>query len=352
MSEAAVVAPAVRPRRRRRRYRGVALGAVVVLVVVLAGLVWDEMSVHAVGASKGRERTIAIQPGASVGSVADQLASKGVLSSTLAFSLYSSIHGDPAIHPGWYSFPQGSTIGAIRAILAAPSNTNALAVPAGFTIREVVARLATQMSASFVSEVRTTLHDGSVRSPYQPAGSKDLEGLIAPGRYLIAPTTTAHEVVSAMVRRFTAMASAEGLTPGSTIRGKDAYSVVIESSVVEKEGYQVRNMAKVATVIDNRLTKQMPLQMDSTVLYDLKQDGGPVTRATLQTPSLYNTYLHRGLPPTPICVVSARAIEATLHPTPGPWLYFTVVDKTGTEAFAETFAEQLANEKLAADRGL
>ena len=321
-------------------------------MIVLAGIVWYEVAVHAVGATRGRERTIGIQPGASVGSVADELAAKGVLSSTLAFSVYSTIHGDPAIHPGWYSFPEGSTIGAVREILAAPPNTNALEVPAGFTILEVVARLSTQMPAPFVAEVRTALHDGSVHSPYQPTGSKDLEGLIAPGRYLIAPSTTAHDVVRTMVRRYTSMASAEGLTPGATIRGKDAYSVVIESSVVEKEGYQVRNMAKVATVIDNRLSKQMPLQMDSTVLYDLKQDGGPVTHAMLQTPSLYNTYLHRGLPPTPICVVSAKAIEATLHPTPGPWLYFTVVDKTGTEAFAETFAEQLANEKLAAQRGL
>jgi UPF0755 protein len=321
-------------------------------VVLLGGLAWYEVDVHAVGATKGPEKTIGIQPGASVVSVADDLAAKGVLSSTLAFSIYSSIHGDPSIHPGWYSFPQGSTVGAIRDILEAPSNTNALDVPAGFTVREVVARLATQKSAPFVSSVRRALHDGSVHSPYQPAGSDDLEGLIAPGRYLIAPTTTAHDVVAAMVRRFTRMASAQGLTPGSTTRGRDAYSMVIESSVVEKEGYQVRNMAKVATVIDNRLSRQMPLQMDSTVLYDLKQDGGVVTRSMLQTPSPYNTYLNRGLPPTPICVVSAAAIAATLHPTPGPWLYFTVVDKTGTEAFSSTFAEQLANEKLAAERGL
>ena len=320
--------------------------------MVLLGVAWYEAGVHAVGAAKGPERTIAIQPGASVSSVVDELAAKGIVANTLAFSIYSAIHGDPAIHPGWYSFPQGSTVGAIRSILEAPSNTNALDVPAGFTIREVVARLATQMPASFVASFRTVIHDGSISSPYQPGGSHSLEGLIAPGRYLIAPSTTPHDVVAAMVRRFTRMASAQGLRPGTIIRGRDAYSLITQASVVEKEGYQVRNMAKVATVIDNRLSRQMPLQMDSTVLYDLKQDGGPVTHATLQTPSPYNTYLHRGLPPTPICVISAAAIGATVHPTPGPWLYFTVVDTSGTEAFSSTFSEQLANEKLASERGL
>ena len=347
------VAVAPRPRRRRRRApKGFTIALLILVVLLIGGIVWYEVQVHAVGASAGREVTIAVQPGASVSSVADTLAAQGVLSSTTAFSLYSLIHGDPAIHPGWFTFSTGSTFGAVRSILASPSNTDALVVPAGFTIREVTARLATQMPKAYVADVRRSFHDGTVRSPYQPDGSRQLEGLIAPGRYFITPTTSAQHLVATMVRRFTTLATREGLAPGATLRGRDAYSLITQASVVEKEGYQVRNMAKVATVIDNRLAKQMPLQMDSTVLYALRQDGGPVTHVTLQTPSVYNTYLHRGLPPTPICVVSGAALAATVHPVAGPWLYFTVVDKTGTEAFASTFTEQLANEKLAADRGL
>ena len=122
--------------------------------------------------------------------------------------------------------------------------------------------------------------------------------------------------------------------------------------MVEKEGYLNRNMNRVATVIYNRLGANMPLQMDATVLYALGQDGGPVTHATQAVKSPYNTYLNRGLPPTPICTPSQAALEATMHPATGSWLYFTVVDKTGTEAFSNTFDEQLANEKIAAKNGL
>ena len=96
----------------------------------------------------------------------------------------------------------------------------------------------------------------------------------------------------------------------------------------------------------------MPLQMDSTVLYALGQDGGQVSAAQLRYPSLYNSYLHTGLPPTPICTVSAAALNATLHPARGDWLYFTLVDRDGTMAFSNTFNEQLKNEAIAASKGL
>jgi UPF0755 protein len=72
----------------------------------------------------------------------------------------------------------------------------------------------------------------------------------------------------------------------------------------------------------------------------------------LQTQTPYNTYLNAGLTPTPICTVSTFSLNSILHAPAGPWLYFTVVDKNGTEAFSTTFSQQLANEKLAASRGI
>ncbi len=92
--------------------------------------------------------------------------------------------------------------------------------------------------------------------------------------------------------------------------------------------------------------------MDSTVLYALGQDGGPVTSQDLEIQSPYNSYLNNGLTPTPICMSSMDALEAAVHPPPGSWLYFVLVKKDGTMAFSDTFAEQLANERLAKSRGL
>ena len=111
-------------------------------------------------------------------------------------------------------------------------------------------------------------------------------------------------------------------------------------------------MPKVARVIYNRLAQGMPLQMDSTVLYALGQDGGPVTSQDLKIQSPYNTYLNTGLTPTPICMPSSTALAAAVHPPAGAWLYFILVQKNGVMAFSDTYAEQLANEQLAKSRGL
>jgi UPF0755 protein len=92
--------------------------------------------------------------------------------------------------------------------------------------------------------------------------------------------------------------------------------------------------------------------MNSTVLYSLGQDGGPVTSQDLKLRTPYNTYLNVGLTPTPICSPSPDALTAAVHPPAGAWLYFVLVKKDGTEAFSDTYAEQLANEKLAQERGL
>ena len=130
------------------------------------------------------------------------------------------------------------------------------------------------------------------------------------------------------------------------------YQVLIAASIVEKEGYIPVNMPDTARVIYNRLAQGTPLQMDSTVLYALGQDGGPVTAQDLKIQSPYNTYLNSGLTPTPICMPSPDALQAAVHPPPGAWLYFVLVNKNGTMAFSDTYAEQLANEQLAKSRGL
>jgi UPF0755 protein len=155
-----------------------------------------------------------------------------------------------------------------------------------------------------------------------------------------------------MVHRFEALMQSVGMTPSTHIAGLSLYEEVTAASIVEKEGYYPSNMPQVARVILNRLARHGSLQMDSTVLYYLGQDGGTVTPSMLRLRTPYNTYLHPGLTPTPICVVSADALRALLHAPAGSWYYFVVVDKAGDEAFSTTFAQQLANEELARKRGV
>ena len=95
------------------------------------------------------------------------------------------------------------------------------------------------------------------------------------------------------------------------------YEMLTVASIVEKEGYIPVNMPDMARVIYNRLARGIPLQMDSTVLYALGQDGGPVTSQDLKIQSPYNSYLNTGLTPTPICMPSMDALDAAVHPPTG-----------------------------------
>ena len=96
-------------------------------------------------------------------------------------------------------------------------------------------------------------------------------------------------------------------------------------------------MAKVARVILNRLAKNMPLQLDSTVNYGMGADFLQLTNQQLQKDGPYNTYTRTGLPPTPINNPGAAAIEAALSPVRGDWLYFVTTDpKNKVTEFAVT----------------
>ncbi len=336
--------------RRRRRLVLALLGTAIVLVAAVVG--WYEIEANPSG-GPGAGVTVSIRAGESSTAVIDQLGQRGVISSPLAFRVGDLVQGSPSIRPGPYLFHKNQSFSTVRAILAGGPNIAALTVAPGYTLREVAAQLGA-VSDDLSRHLVTVAQSGVVRSPYEPEGSTNLEGLLGTGTYRILPGTTDVQLLETMVTRFDQQAAAAGATPAAAVSlGITPYQLVIVASIVEKEGYVPEsNLGPVARVIYNRLAAGMHLDMDSTVLYALGQDGGPVTAADLKLDSPYNTYLYGGLTPTPVCFPSPAALHAAAHPPAGSWLYFVVVDKNGTEAFSDTFAQQEANEALAKSRGL
>ena len=317
------------------------LASILGVCIVVTG--WYLLQAYPLG-GPGRLVSVTVQPGDSLAAIAGKLHSKGVIASPLAFRL-DLILGAPTVYPGTYRFHQNSSFAAVKGVLSSPVIT----VVPGLTLHEVALQVAAREGATYADHFVTDATAAAAASPFHPDGS--LEGLIGPGQYRITPQTTPKGLLGEMTTAFAAQAAALGLRPSTTRNGLSAYQLIIAASIVDKEGYYPRNMPKVARVIFNRLARGGPLQMDATVLYALGLDGGTVTHAMLQTRSPYNTYLVAGLTPTPICTVSSDAIKAVLSPPPGPWLYFTVIDRSGTEAFATTFAQQLANERRAVTNG-
>ena len=335
----------------RRRRRVIALIGGALLVVVLGFTLWYELEAHALG-PLGKRVIVTVTPGESTNSVVNALSQQGVIGSSLAFQVFDFFHGTPTIQPGSYAMHQNQTFGEVSALLAAGPNIFPVDVRPGLTLSEVAAQVSATPGHTATSFEKAAA-SGAVRSIFSPPGSNDLEGMLGTGRYLILPGETDQTIVQQMVTRFDRDAQAAGLSTASAAAlGMTPYQIITVASITEKEGYYTFNMPKVARVIYNRLARDIALQMDSTVLYAIGQDGGPVTSHDLQIQSPYNTYLNKGLTPTPICMPSVTALTSALHPPAGTWLYFTLVQKNGVMAFSDTFAEQLANEKLARSRGL
>jgi UPF0755 protein len=342
---------AARSARVRRRRRVVAAVGAVLLVLVLAFTLWYELESHALG-PEGPQVVVTVHEDESMDDIVNSLSQQHVISSSLAFRISDFFHGAPIVLPGSYALHENQTFSEVRATLDAGPNIYPVDVRPGFTLSEVAAQV-DSLPGHAAGGFAAAAASGAVHSVFSPPGSNDLEGMLGTGDYLILPGETDVTIVRDMVDRFDNDAQAAGLSTASAAAfGLTPYQVVTAASVVEKEGYIPANMPDVARVIYNRLAQDMPLQMDSTVLYALGQDGGPVTSQDLKIQSPYNTYLNNGLPPTPICMPSRDAMDAALHPPAGAWLFFVLVNKNGTMAFSDTYAEQQTNEQLAKSRGL
>ncbi|HVB92281.1 MAG TPA: endolytic transglycosylase MltG [Acidimicrobiales bacterium] len=336
-------------RGRRRRMAWLVGGGLVVLL--MAFVLWYELESHALGPA-GPQVVITIHDGETVNAVVEDLSRVHAIGSSLAFRISDLVHGDPTVLPGSYALHENQSFAEVRAILAGGPNVFVVTVNPGLTLHEVAAQV-DSVPGHAGSSFAKVAASGAVRSLFSPPGSDNLEGMLGTGNYLVFPGMSDTSILGRMVQRFDRAAAAAGLNSSSgQAFGLSPYEVIIAASVVEKEGYIVKNMPDVARVIYNRLAADMALQMDSTVLYALGRDGGAVTSQDLQFASPYNSYLNNGLPPTPICSPSPQALAAAVHPPPGSWLYFVLVEKNGTEAFSDTFAQQLANEKLAQSRGV
>ena len=320
-----------------------------ILALGVISTAWFVLQLNPIGGA-GKEVVFTVHTGDSLTKIASEMHAVGVIHSTFAFRIDTALFGAPVVRPGSYEIPQNSSFGFVKSVLGSAPNVRVVNVLPGLTLREVEMLIVNDAGNSFANSFAKEVNAAIAASPYHPNGS--LEGLIGPGQYILSPGTTPAKLLKEMQASFAKQATAAGLTPSATFQGLSAYKLLIAASIVEKEGYYQSNMPKVARVIFNRLKRGGSLQMDSTVLYYLGKDGGRVTPTMLKYKTPYNTYLNAGLTPTPICVVSLAALKAVMNPPAGNWLYFTLVSKDGTEAFANTFAEQLANERLATTRGI
>lgn len=179
-----------------------------------------------------------------------------------------------------------------------------------------------------------------LKLPAQAEGNP--EGYLFPATYPIDDATEPAGLLRYMADTARKHFAADHVTAGSQRNNVSVYDTVTIASIVQAEADTPADMGKVARVVYNRLLKDMPLQMDSTINYALKRSTLDTTTADTQLDSPYNSYRIKGLPPTPIGNPGEEALRAAVRPTPGPWLYFVTVGP-GDTRFTDSYDEQQRN---------
>ncbi|HEY0868310.1 MAG TPA: endolytic transglycosylase MltG [Fimbriimonas sp.] len=170
-----------------------------------------------------------------------------------------------------------------------------------------------------------------------PLPKDSLEGYLYPDTYDLPPLLGARQTILRQLKTFEKKAWNELGKP------KNLHRLVTVASMVQMEVAKDEERAKVAGVIQNRLNRNMRLQIDATINYAL-QKWRPLTLADYrEVESPYNTYLVDGLPPGPICSPSFKSIEAALKPSEHRYLYYVANPQTNEHMFAPTYQEHLRN---------
>lgn len=340
-----------RPAGRPRWIRITAVLAVVTLVMGALMAVTGWLLVDPPG-GPGDEVTVTIPEGASVAAIGSRLAEAGVVPNAFAFRLYARVTGAGPFQAGEYLLTRDAGVpGAIRTLDAGPRQRyERLALPPGMTMAMIAARVGALPGRSAERFLQVAA-GGAVRSRFQPEGTTSLEGLTWPDTYFVAAGEDETVILRRIVDRYDTEVVRLGIPRAARARGETVYTATVVASLIQGEAGVERDRPLISGVIANRLARDMPLQIDATLLY-ARGDRGPLTDADFARPGPYNTYRVGGLPPTPIMTVSAGSLNAAVAPAAVPYLYYVLWDEDGGHRFAVTYSEHLANIAEARRRGI
>ena len=360
------------PKYVKRRQRGIAV-VIASIIVILGALIYigfrlGSTSADYEGTGNGTTQLVEVPEGSSMSELGPALVEKNVVKTQDAFDSAASMnHSASQIQPGFYRLQEEmSADAAVEALLDENNRVDMLEVQGGATLEDVkvVGGDVRYGIYSLISEV--SCNDGSclkkedlekVAAETDPAelgapqwaldainkrgnDPKRIEGLIAPGQYVLDPNMEAKDILKDLITRSTKRYNETNIEARAQAIGLSPYELLTSASLVEREA-PAGEFDKVARVILNRLDEPMRLEFDSTVNYGLEDVELATTDEARGEKTPWNTYAKEGLPDTPIASPSDDAIKAMEEPAEGNWKFFVTVDQEGTTVFSDTYDEHL-----------
>lgn len=330
---------------RTKIYIALLVAAIVVVALALA------MGSSPVSRDKTPVR-VTIAQGASARSVSRTLSEHRLIRSPLVFLLACMVtESSQKLRPGVYELNQtmsASTI--IKRLVAGDTVESWVTIPEGKTLREIADILKAKRLVDTTTFLDLATSQGDEFTQDSFTYDQNLEGYLFPDTYLIERGTSPEQVIEMMLGNFRKKVIRRLETEVSScasgkLRTSDfnagLHKVLIVASLVEREAKVPADRPKIAAVIWNRLAKGMRLEVDATVTYQLgesRANKAKVYLSDLRKDTPYNTYMHPGLPPAPICNPGLASIKAALEPAAIDSLYY-VAKHDGSHVFTKTLQE-------------
>ncbi len=331
--------------------------SVVVLGAILGGaLFYDAFLMRP--AADAAPVVVTVEEGASVGEIAKELKSEGLLTSPFFFKAYAKLSDNQAnLKAGRFELVPGMSLRALtNALTDVKAQEIQVTIPEGFTviqigdvIREALPEIseASWKEAVGASGVRfLTASDVTAGIPQ----GQGLEGYLFPDTYRFRVDTDARTVVETMYSTLLRRLAENGITVPSVLEklefdnGLTLHEVLTLASIIEREVRSPEDMKLVAGIFFTRLKIGMALQADSTINYVTGKRDAAVTVEDSKTDSPYNTYQRVGLPPGPISDPGMNAIVSVMQPQESDYLYF-LTTSDGKVMYAKTFNEHVVNKR-------
>ena len=321
------------------------IGITIVLLILLAvGYVYIQIGPY----NKNSEKDILVEipNGATLTKVSSILEENKLIKNKVLFKVVSKFKEDNnGVKAGKYLLSQKYSNSEILDILISGKTYNdgiKVTIPEGSTYKEVIKYLTNKKIG------KAEVYEELINNPkefydkYKFLDEKDittLEGFLYPDTYYFEKDMSEKDVISAMLKRFSEVYTPE-LKEKQKKMGLTLQQVINMASIIEKEAVKDVDRPKIAGVFYNRLEIGMPLQSDATIQYIFDERKHIVSYSDLKIDSPYNSYLNKGLPPTPIANPGIKSIEAALEPEDNDYLYF-VATVDGGNNYSKTYDEHL-----------
>ncbi|MGY6276353.1 endolytic transglycosylase MltG [Methylomonas sp. MgM2] len=301
-------------------------------------LIWGGMHYHILKKKPvvSQQSTLEIKKGDTLNSVIKQLHAKGIEVNKIWFRLYAyRAHLDRLLKVGEYVLKKGATATDILATLKeGKTRKYRITLLEGWSFKQMLEAIRNNPN------IHHTLSNDQLADVMQKLGSDQVhpEGQFFPDTYFFEKNSSDIELLKRAHKKMQQVLASEWEKRDKNVPLESAYDALILASIIEKETAAAEERRKIAGVFSRRLKRDMLLQTDPTVIYGMGEGyQGNIRRKDLQEPTPYNTYVNKGLPPTPIAMPGKAAIVAALHPEDGNALFF-VARGNGRHAFSASYA--------------